>query len=163
MVIFQFINLDFCVCPVKCSKDYEKNRKLLDGCTHFLIDELIEIEGIKIYGTPLNPEFHDMAFNKSEKELEEHRKSFPQDIDILLTHNPPYGYRDVLFTGERIGEKSLTKAIERIKPKYSIFGHIHEARGVCKNEFTTFINCAVCTLRYQADNEAIVFDYPTKK
>lgn len=134
----------------------------MDGCTHLLINQMVEIEGIKIYGTPLNPEFHDMAFNKNVQELEDHRKTIPNGIDILISHNPPFGYRDILFTGERIGEKSLTKAIERIRPSYSIFGHIHESRGVCKNEFTTFINCAICTLRYQPTNEAIVFDFACK-
>lgn len=51
----------------------------------------------------------------------------PSDTDIVLVHGPPYGFGDRLMSGERVGCRELLKALrERVKPKYCIFGHIHE-------------------------------------
>jgi len=48
----------------------------------------------------------------------------------------------------------------RVKPKYHIFGHIHEAAGVSTDGTTTYINACSCDLRYRPDNPPIVFELP---
>lgn len=48
---------------------------------------------------------------------------------------------------------------ERIKPKYHIFGHVHEGYGITKNEHTTFINASTCDAAYNPINPPIVFDW----
>jgi hypothetical protein len=51
----------------------------------------------------------------------------PDDTDILVTHGPPVGYGDLCYSGVRAGcVELLTTVQQRVKPKYHIFGHIHE-------------------------------------
>ena len=48
----------------------------------------------------------------------------PDDIDILVTHNPPYGILD-----EDMGSVNLLNFILKAKPRYHLFGHIHSTAG----------------------------------
>ena len=51
----------------------------------------------------------------------------PDDTDILVTHTPPVGFGDLCCTGVRAGCVELLNSVQRrIKPKYHIYGHIHE-------------------------------------
>lgn len=45
----------------------------------------------------------------------------PKGIDFLITHGPAYGYLD---RGE--GDRWLYLAIANARPRYHIFGHVHE-------------------------------------
>jgi Icc-related predicted phosphoesterase len=104
-----------------------------------------------------------MGFNvKEESELEERMNSIPEDLDILMTHCPPKNKRDKIYSGLNIGCKYLAKNIEEKKPKFVVFGHIHESYGVLIEKETTFINGASCTMRYRSDNAPIVFDVPIR-
>ncbi|HVA65370.1 MAG TPA: metallophosphatase domain-containing protein [Elusimicrobiota bacterium] len=81
---------------------------------------------------------------------------------ILLTHGPPLGHGDDIPSygkTERVGCADLLAAVERIKPKYHIFGHVHEGYGITKNEHTAFINASMCDAAYNPTNPAIVFDW----
>ena len=49
----------------------------------------------------------------------------PDDIDILVTHNPPYGILD-----ENIGSVNVLNIIMKAKPRYHLFGHIHSTAGL---------------------------------
>ena len=51
----------------------------------------------------------------------------------------------------------------RIKPKYHVFGHIHEGYGTSTNGATTFINASTCNYQYRPLQLPIVFDLPKKK
>ena len=44
---------------------------------------------------------------------------------IIVTHGPAFGYK-LDFLGEHIGNKSIRKIIEILKPKLHICGHLHE-------------------------------------
>ena len=101
---------------------------------HYLEDSSIEIEELKIWGSPWQLEFNNWAFNLTEKELKKKWNLIPDDIDILLVHSPPYGILDELFEPgnkfiENIGSPSLRKKIFEIIPKLVVFGHIHERGG----------------------------------
>lgn len=52
-------------------------------------------------------------------------KDIPKDIDVLVTHGPPYGILDFTIRKEYAGCKGLLKFVEIIKPQAHIFGHIH--------------------------------------
>ena len=54
---------------------------------HLLIDEMIEIEGIKIYGSPWTLEFYNWGFNLSEEKLDLVWDKIPEGVDILLVHS----------------------------------------------------------------------------
>ncbi|PNF15807.1 hypothetical protein B7P43_G10437 [Cryptotermes secundus] len=102
-------------------KDY------LTNCI-YLEDSEVMLYGLKIYGTPWQPEFCKWAFNvpRGEECLQKWDK-IPDDTDILVTHTPPVGHGDLCCTGVRAGcVELLTTVQQRVKPKYHVFGHIHE-------------------------------------
>lgn len=140
----------------------EEAEKLLTNA-RILIDKEIVIEGIRIYGSPWTPLFNDwyFMFPRNGFQIEGKWKAIPSGIDILVTHGPPFGILDVNEKYEHTGCEILYKEVtERVKPKYSIFGHIHEARGIrTPMELeTTFVNCSFVDARYIPRNEPIVFD-----
>ena len=94
----------------------------------YLQDSKTEVFGLKIYGTPWQPKFCGWAFNLDRGHaLMEKWDQIPDDTDILITHTPPVGYGDLCSTGIRAGcVELLTSVQQRIKPKYHIYGHIHE-------------------------------------
>jgi hypothetical protein len=121
----------------------------------YLEDEETTVLGFKIYGSPWykfsnmyrhetdkrgrqagwlagwQPEFCDWAFNlKRGEPLREKWKKIPQGIDILMTHGPPVGHGDkVNAEGIRSGCVDLLHTIQtRVKPKYHVFGHIHQGK-----------------------------------
>lgn len=48
---------------------------------------------IKCYGSPWSPEFCDWGFNAQRgEELKKKWEMIPQEVDVLITHGPPYGY-----------------------------------------------------------------------
>ncbi|RMZ95345.1 metallophosphoesterase domain-containing 1 [Brachionus plicatilis] len=128
----------------------------------YLEDNLIELFGIKIYGSPWQPKFGNWAFNlnRGEEILKKWNK-IPNECDVLITHGPPLGFGDIINGGYHVGCCELLSTIrERVKPKYHIFGHIHEDPGVWTDEQTTFINASTCNLRYKPANPPIIFDIP---
>jgi Icc-related predicted phosphoesterase len=120
----------------------------------YLQDSSIEINGIKIYGSPWQPWFFDWAFNLERgEEIKQKWDLIPDDTDILITHCPPFGILDIV-QGQNQGCEELLKAIYRIRPKYHIFGHIHEGYGRSIIENTLFINASNCNGQYQPTNKA---------
>lgn len=54
---------------------------------------------------------------------------FPSEIDVLLTHTPPFGFCDRTRGGNHTGCSELLAVVqENIKPKIHAFGHIHEGK-----------------------------------
>ena len=54
---------------------------------------------------------------------------------VLVTHNPCYGILDEPDTGRHEGGRGLGELCSSLRPKYHIFGHIHESAGVQDNHF----------------------------
>jgi GalNAc5-diNAcBac-PP-undecaprenol beta-1,3-glucosyltransferase len=46
--------------------------------------------------------------------------TIPKNIDVLITHGPPYGILDKTVSGENVGCEDLLSKIQEIKPKFSI-------------------------------------------
>lgn len=95
-----------------------------------LIDSHIEVNGLKIYGTPWTPEFYRWAFMLEEDDLYQVYDRIPSGLDILLSHGPPNvagsNIDTVLGDGDRhCGSLSLTEAIVRTQPRFMFCGHIH--------------------------------------
>lgn len=125
----------------------------------YLNDSGVTIEGIRIWGSPISPEFHDWAFNRERGEaIRQHWEMIPTDTDILITHGPPKGILDRTFLGKRVGCEELTDVVTKIKPRYHIFGHIHEAYGVKEINETTYINVSILNLLYRVAHKPITFD-----
>lgn len=130
----------------------------------YLRDSGIELEGIKFWGSPVQPTFFNWAFNKDRGlEIDKHWQLIPNDIDVLITHGPAKGHGDLVInqwspnSGESVGCEDLLRAIERVKPKFSICGHIHCGHGLTTNADTTFINAAILNEDYLVANRPIIF------
>jgi Icc-related predicted phosphoesterase len=134
--------------------------KLIPDNVIYLNDSGVTIEGIRIWGSPVQPWFYDWAFNRKRGEdIRKHWALIPQNTDILLTHGPAYGIHDKTTRGEKVGCVDLRETIDKIQPKLFVCGHIHEGYGVLDNGQTTFINASVVNLQYQVVNKPVVFKW----
>mmetsp|Transcript_36318 Transcript_36318/g.95747 ORF Transcript_36318/g.95747 Transcript_36318/m.95747 type:complete len:399 (-) Transcript_36318:304-1500(-) len=126
----------------------------------YLQDSGTQVDGIRVWGSPWQPEFCDWAFNLPRGEpCRAKWRLIPQDTDVLLTHGPPLGHGDLTSGGVRAGCLDLLEEIQtRIRPQYHCFGHIHEGHGVTTDGTTTYVNASTCNLKYRPINTAIVFD-----
>lgn len=98
----------------------------------FLNDETVEIDGVRIHGTPWVPGLPRWAFHGSEEFLQARAESIPSDLDILISHGPPYGTADFVapqFGSLNVGDRALAGALGSLNPKLFICGHIHEQYG----------------------------------
>jgi len=138
-----------------------KMKELLTECT-YLEDSSLSIYGLKIYGTPWQPEFGGWAFNlRRGEDCLQKWNSIPADTDILITHSPPLGFGDLCSTGVRAGCVELLNTVQqRIKPKYHVYGHIHEGYGVRSDGRVVYMNASTCDINYLPCNPPIVFDVP---
>ncbi|MBD1263116.1 metallophosphatase domain-containing protein [Maribacter polysiphoniae] len=119
----------------------------------YLNDTGVEIEGIKIWGSPIQPWFNNWAFNRERgEEIKQYWNKIPDNLDILITHGPPNGILDKTIRGESVGCEDLYDTISKVKPKIHVFGHIHEAYGVESKNGISFINASVLNLSYQMTN-----------
>ena len=99
-------------------------RNLIPGGVVYLENEGLEFEGIKFYSVPARPYLKTPI-------------SIPADVDFLITHGPADSYLD-----RDLGCKQLFLAVASARPKYHIFGHVHE-EGLKRKAMlggTTFLN-----------------------
>ena len=103
---------------------------------------------------------------KSPRELEAVYSRIPSGVDILISHQPPFGYGDRMYTAhagglENVGSHELLAAIERVKPKLVICGHIHEGRGRYEHQGIPIVNVSVVDEQYRHVHPVTVIDLPT--
>ena len=102
----------------------------------YLEDDFIHIDGLKIHGSPMTPNFGNWSFMKSRDKLDKHwSRSIDDDVDILITHGPPKGILDISEDRNRNLENCGCNALKRhiitrIKPKLMLFGHIHNNKEI---------------------------------
>ncbi|KAL4960479.1 metallophosphatase domain-containing protein [Aspergillus stella-maris] len=90
---------------------------------------------LKIYGTPLTPQYGISAFQYPSSLSEEiWENKIPADTEILIVHGPPRLHLDfdpnIQGGGLRhTGDAYLTSEIGRVRPRLVVFGHIHVGYG----------------------------------
>lgn len=139
-------------------RDPTQARALLTNA-EYLEDSGTTIGGLRVWGSPWQPWFHDWAFNL-------HRGSpirakwdlIPAGTDILITHGPPMGILDRTWRGEPVGCADLAEAAARIRPKLHLFGHIHEGYGDRVRDDIRYVNASNCDVRERPVNRAVVID-----
>lgn len=98
---------------------------------HYLQDSGIELEGVKIWGSPWSLTYRGWAFEADdEEELPAKYALIPEGTGIILSHCPPYGIADTSLGNPAagpIGSRALLERICVVKPKLVIFGHAHTA------------------------------------
>lgn len=119
-----------------------------------------EVEGIHIWGSPITPEFNNWAFNRKRgEEINRYWEAIPDNTDVLITHGPPYGFLDQAEGRVRTGCKDLLKRVEKIKPKFHIFGHLHMCHGLFKTPSTTFVNASIVNDDLALSYSPLVVEY----
>lgn len=128
----------------------------------YLNDSGVEIEGIKFWGSPVQPFFHNWGFNRFPEDIEKHWVLIPDNTDVLITHGPPFGILDQAYPpkSKLLGCPLLLKHVqERVKPKYMSFGHIHGSHGIQTVGETTYINASLLDEDYKLVNDPIHIYY----
>lgn len=127
---------------------------------HYLQDNCIIINGLKIYGSPQTPFFFDWAFNRHRGEdIKRYWDLIPIDTDILITHGPPRGVLDKVARDGHVGCDDLKNRISELSNlKLHVFGHIHEGYGQVTIDNVQYVNASICTASYSPTNRPIVID-----
>lgn len=135
----------------------------------FLINEPMQWNGLKLFGSPYTPLYQDWAYMKKRSRLDEVWQSVPEDVDILITHGPPKGILDLTHDVDskaliQVGCAALRRHVEeRIRPQIHAFGHIHDEKGIRNYGMftrgaTQFINCSCCNLATKLKNNGFVVE-----
>jgi len=110
----------------------------------YLENDGVEIEGFKIWGSPITPTFGEWAFMKARDKTHDVWKQIPNDTDILVVHGPPKGVRDLSFNRdgklEMCGDHALMRRCFDLKDtlKLVCFGHIHDMENVYNQGVSRF-------------------------
>ena len=131
-------------------KAHERIQVFLPENCFYLSNSGITINGINLWGIPFF--FSPDETNSDTKSIE----LIPDDVDVLITHQPPYGILDQ-SNDTRFGCSDLLQAVRRISPAYHLFGHIHDAYGIEKHKQTTFANAAVVDAEYRLMRNPFTF------
>ncbi|WP_185965142.1 metallophosphatase domain-containing protein [Glacieibacterium frigidum] len=108
----------------------------------FVMDEIVEYRGLRIFGAPWVPELRTHAFYRDRSSLADAWARVPSGIDILITHTPPRGVLDTSSRGRSLGCEALAGELQRIAPRVHCFGHVHAGAGRRQVGGTLFINAA---------------------
>lgn len=118
-----------------------------------------------IFGTPYCKQFGSWAYMEPDHILENLFSEIPENLDILLTHDQPYGCGDILLdnvwwnTGEHIGNKPLAEAIVKKQPKYQFNGHLHSCNhNLIEIGETKHYNVSIKNERYNPVYDPCVVD-----
>jgi Icc-related predicted phosphoesterase len=119
-----------------------------------VVDAAVTVAGLRIWMTPWSNTFMKWAWMRSAAELARHYEAIPKEIDVLVSHQPPYGCGDRypnLETGEyeHIGSRELADAIRRVRPQVVICGHLHAGYGVWNVDDVPVYNVSVVNDAYQ--------------
>jgi Icc-related predicted phosphoesterase len=134
-------------------------RRYLDPGITYLRDSGVEIDGLKFWGSPWQPEFCSWAFNLPRgKRLAEKWAMIPDNTDVLITHGPPMGVLDRVWMDGHVGCKDLMNRVLQVKPALHVFGHIHVGYGIKKVGDTIFANAATCNQDYRPINAPLVIE-----
>lgn len=109
-----------------------------------LINDGVELMGLKIWGTPITPVDHGHFGGTTAAEREAQFRRIPDDTDLLISHGPPYGILDRDPDTEiHQGCRELLNAVKRVRLRLHMFGHIHCGYGMTQVGQTVFVNAAV--------------------
>ena len=135
-------------------------RKLISNAT-LLVNEGVEIMGLKIWGSPTTTLYGGAFGVSSPADRTKLYAKIPRDTNILVTHGPPHGILD-LYPGSlhNAGCFELLEAVTRLKPRLHVFGHVHGAHGTVNTEETLFVNAALLGLNGDLGQAPVVLRIP---
>jgi Icc-related predicted phosphoesterase len=119
-----------------------------------------EIEGLKFWGSPVQPAFNNWAFNVSRgAAIRRYWERIAEDTDVLVTHGPPFGTLDQSHSiAPHLGCEELAERVAKLKPRWHIFGHIHGGHGQVNSNRTQSVNAAVLNEACELIHEAQIIE-----
>ena len=146
--------------------DPARSRRLAEAHgVHWLEDSGVTLDGVRFWGSPITPRFHDWSFMRDPgPDIERHWAMIPDDTDVLVTHGPPRGLLDVVERGagvtEHTGCPSLLARVAEVRPRLHLFGHIHEGYGEVAIDGTRYLNVSTMDKGYRIANAPVTVDLP---
>lgn len=128
----------------------------------YLENNFIEIDQIKIWGSPITPTFgYGWGFNVNRGyDINQIWNRIPNDTDIVITHGPIHSYCDRTDRGGlNVGCEQLYHRLNEVQPQLHFSGHIHEAYGYRNTNWGYAFNGCNCDLSYLVNNKPMTFDY----
>lgn len=125
----------------------------------YLNDSGVEIDGIKFWGSPVQPWFYNWAFNRVEEAIKPHWDMIPSDTNVLITHGPIKGYLDRTIRGDSTGCPHLRdRILDLTNLKLHVCGHIHEGYGKYDAFGCQLVNASVLDHNYKMSNAPILVE-----
>jgi predicted thioesterase len=120
---------------------------------------------LTVWATPWSNQFMEWAFMKEPQALEPVYAAIPAGIDVLVTHQPPCGYGDGAYDVRArqvvpVGSRELLAAIERVRPRVVVCGHVHGGYGRYEHAGIPIYNVSIVNERYVPVNAPTVIDLP---
>lgn len=127
-------------------------------------DGAVIINGVKLWLTPWSNQFMSWAWMKHPSELNPIYGKIPYDVDILVSHQPPYGFGDLypnMESGkmEHIASQELLYHIERVRPSIVVCGHLHGGYGRYQHGETMIYNVSILDEQYKLANPVTEFSF----
>jgi hypothetical protein len=122
------------------------------------VDELVTVtcddETVSVWFSPWSNQFYDWAFMREPYDLKQMYNAIPDGVDIIVSHQPPYGYGDVGICPNddgdmHVGSRELLETIHRVKPRAVVCGHIHGGHGVYDAGGVPIYNVSVVDEEYR--------------
>ena len=126
-------------------------KSVCGGNLHIESNNYLELERIKLFLYSYSLRYGDWSFMKQESEIAQDLSRVSEQVDVLITHSPPYGILDQNNDSTHCGSFSIKDLVDRITPKIHLFGHIHESSGIADRMILkggiyqpiTYINCSM--------------------
>ena len=129
---------------------------------HVLLNESLTLDGVRFFGSPWTLPFMQWHFMATEQRLAALYEAMPDEVDVLVTHGPPWGVLDPGWQAAHAGSTALASAVSARNVQHHVFGHLHAAGGrMLQQGHTTFYNVAACNDAYQMVNQPRIFDVQT--
>ncbi|CAK9097148.1 unnamed protein product [Durusdinium trenchii] len=135
----------------------ERVQEVLPKCT-YLQDQGIDLEGLKLYASPLSMGQSPNAAFQSHGGYDERAacEAIPEGLDLLITHGP---------AGQgALGRASaaLAERICRVKPRVHVFGHYHLGHGISLQEVIE-VNASSADALFAVTHPPIILDIQPRR
>lgn len=120
-----------------------------------------------LFGTPYCKLFGNWAFMEMDSILENLYSTIPKNLDILITHDAPFGVSDIILQKDcpwydgktHIGNKPLSRAILKQSPRIVLHGHLHST----SREFEEWgnskvVNCSIKDEKYNPVYKPLIIE-----
>lgn len=121
----------------------------------YINQTLHEYNGLRISGTPYCHKFGNWAFMQIDDLLYNKYNELPENLDILITHDVPYGIQDICLQEkewndyQHIGNVPLFNYVRDHQPKILCSGHLHSTdHNEYKINNTRCFNCSILDENY---------------